>query len=237
MRLLALDTSTETLSVALRCGGETLSRTEQAGAAASERALPLIALLLAEAGITGASLDAIAFGEGPGSFTGLRIACGITQGLAEAWALPVVPVSSFLAAAESARAKHGPAAARVVVAFDARMQEVYLGAFEQVDGIWRALQAPQVVAPAQARLSCGVGLLGCGDGFARYPDLQAAMAGALQGIDAAIAPSAVAMIGLAAIELAAGRAVDPSRAHPNYLRDKVALTVAERRARREGTAA
>jgi tRNA threonylcarbamoyladenosine biosynthesis protein TsaB len=164
MRLLALDTSTETVSVALHCDGSTHLRSETAGSAASERVLPLIAALLAESGAAGSSVDAIAFGEGPGSFTGLRIACGIAQGLGEAWGVRLIAVSSLLAAAESVRMVHG--AVRVMVALDARMREVYFAAFEHTGDRWRCLQSAQAIRPEQVVVPPGGRLFACGDGFA-----------------------------------------------------------------------
>jgi tRNA threonylcarbamoyladenosine biosynthesis protein TsaB len=236
MRLLALDSSTGTLSVALHAEGRDYVRDEAAGLGSSERVLPSVRALLAQAAVEGASLDAIAFGEGPGSFTGLRIACGVAQGLAEAWRLRLVPVSSLLAAAELARMRHGAAASRVLVAFDARMSEVYLAAFEYVEDRWRCIEEPQVVRPELARLPRGDRLFGCGDGFSSYPVLRDRMAARLAGCDPAIFPSAEAIVRLAAGELKAGRTLDPAEARPNYLRDKVALTVAERRRQQPGTA-
>jgi len=232
MRLLALDTSTDIVSVALRWGERTCQRSELAGSSASARVLPLVAQVLAEAGADGTGLDAIAFGEGPGSFTGLRIACGVAQGLAEAWGVRLIPVSSLLAAAETARAARGPQAQRVLVALDARMNEVYVGIFEYGTGAWRCLQEPQVIRPEQVAGHGGDRLFGCGDGFARYPELALRLQAVLDGCEPSLAPSAAAMLALAAVELRAGRTIDPAGARPNYVRDKVALTVAERRARR-----
>jgi tRNA threonylcarbamoyladenosine biosynthesis protein TsaB len=237
MRLLALDTSTEILSVAVLCDGRIHSRAETAGSAASERVLPLITQLLDEAGVAGRSLDAIAFGEGPGSFTGLRIACAVAQGLGEAWGLRLVPVSSFMAAAESVLTTHGAVAARVVVAFDARMREIYLAALEHTENAWRFIHPAQVARPETVPLPSGPGLFGCGDGFARYPILKERMAADLVGCDAAIFPSAHAVATLAAEEVRRGRTLDPSKAHPTYLRDKVAFTAAELRRQADGRAA
>src|SRR5437660_10730805 len=137
MRFAAIETSTEWCSVALWADGEIAALERRAATRHSELALPMLERLLAAAGIGAGQLDAVAFGAGPGSFTGLRIACGVAQGLAFARGLPVIGISSLEAIAEES------GAARVVACVDARMSEVYYAALERKDGRWRETIAAQ----------------------------------------------------------------------------------------------
>jgi tRNA threonylcarbamoyladenosine biosynthesis protein TsaB len=228
MRILALDASTEICAVAL--GGEEgfEERAEIAGQRHSELLLPMIRLLLADAGTSLQALDGVAFGAGPGSFTGLRIACGIAQGLALGAALPLVGISTLAAMAEVARQRG--ACARVVAALDARMHEVYVAAYEY-DGVrWDERVAPAVVKPETAPLPPGAGWLGAGGAFAAYPALRLRLAGALADCDAGITPTASAIGTLALPRFAAREGVPARDAAPLYVRYRVALTTAERAA-------
>src|SRR5262249_23857565 len=152
-------------------------RVEQAGQRHSELLLPMVRELLAEEGIALADLDGFAFGAGPGSFTGLRIACGVAQGLALGPGKPVVGVPPLEAMAEAARLRYG--ATRVLAALDARMQEAYLAAYEHDGERWRAVFEPAAVKPAAAPLSSGSDWLAAGPGFAAYPELGARLERAL----------------------------------------------------------
>ena len=219
MKFAAFETSTELCSVALWIEGDILSLEERAGTRHGELVLPMLERLAAAAGITVAGLDAIAFGAGPGSFTGLRIACGVAQGFAFARGLPVVGVSSLEAMAEES------GAARVVACLDARMREVYYAAIEKSDGRWRELIPAQCVSPAAVTVPPGDGWIGCGNGFATYGSLGMAR------VMPDIHPSAVAVARLAAPRFAAGEGVDAALAMPVYVRDKVAFTVEERNSR------
>ena len=219
MRLAAFETSTEWCSVALWIDGEICAIEERAGNRHGELVLPMLERLAASAGSAIPALDAVAFGAGPGSFTGLRIACGVAQGIAFARGLPVVGISTLEAIAEES------GAARVVACLDARMHEVYYAALEKAAGRWREVIAAQCVAPAQAPLPPGTGWTGCGNGFAAYGDV---FRGRFSTMQAEIHPSAVAIARLAAPRLAAGEGVDAALAAPVYLRDKVALTSEER---------
>jgi tRNA threonylcarbamoyladenosine biosynthesis protein TsaB len=172
--------------------------------------------LLHGSGIGLDQLEAVAFGAGPGSFTGLRIACGIAQGLAFARGLPVLGVSTLEALAEETNAQ------RVVACIDARMREVYYAALEKRGGRWRETIPAQCVAPAAAPVPPGPGWVGCGSGFAVYGNLG------LERVLPEVHPTALAVAQLAAPRLAAGEGVDAALAAPLYLRDKVALTVKER---------
>ena len=212
MRFAAIDTSTEWCSVALSIGGELRALERRAGARHSELALPLLERLLAGAGMALAQLEAIAFGAGPGSFTGLRIACGLAQGLAFARGLPVIGVSTLEAMAEEC------GAARVVACLDARMSEVYYSALEKRPGGWREVIEVQCVAPAAAPRPAGEGWIGCGNGFSVYGNFG------LSQVFPDIHPGAAAIARLAAPRLAAGQGIDAALAAPLYVREKVAFT-------------
>jgi len=224
MRFAAFETSTEWCSVALWAGGEIAALEERAGNRHSELALPMLARLLAQCGISIGALDAVAFGAGPGSFTGLRIACGIAQGIAFARGLPVLGVSTLEAMAEES------GVARVVACLDARMHQVYYSCLAREAGNWRESIAAQCVAPASAPRPAGEGWIGCGNGFAIYGEaLRGALGAALAAVRPEARPSAVAVSRLAAPRLAAGEGGDAALAAPAYVRDKVALTADERR--------
>src|SRR2546422_5185410 len=144
MRFASIETSTEWCSVALWVDGEIAALERRAATRHSELALPMLERLLAAAGIGAGQLDAVAFGAGPGSFTGLRIACGIAQGLAFARGIPVLGISTLEALAEES------GAARVIACLDARMREVYYAALEKHDGAWKEVIPVQCVAPQAA---------------------------------------------------------------------------------------
>jgi len=225
MKLLAFDTSTQWLTIACLHGGRWIERDELAGQAHSQRLLPLIDEVLAEAEIGLADLDAIAFGAGPGSFTGVRIGCGVAQGLAFGAGIPLVPVSTLEAIAESAWQTHGWT--RVLACLDARMREVYAAAFRREGDRWIVEREPAVMPPDDVA-AIAHAVHGAGDGFAAYPHLASRLA--LAGVDASAIPRARAIAALAMHEVAAGRAVPASDALPLYVRHRVALTTAEREA-------
>ncbi|HEX6692227.1 MAG TPA: tRNA (adenosine(37)-N6)-threonylcarbamoyltransferase complex dimerization subunit type 1 TsaB, partial [Burkholderiales bacterium] len=162
MRFAAIETSTEWCSVALSLDGEIVGAERKAGNRHSELALPMLDKLFSSSNIDIGELDAIAFGAGPGSFTGLRIACGLAQGLALARGLPVLGVPTLEALAEEAGAP------RVVACLDARMGEVYYAALEKQAGRWREAVPLQCVAPDAAPPPPGDGWIGCGSGFAAF---------------------------------------------------------------------
>jgi tRNA threonylcarbamoyladenosine biosynthesis protein TsaB len=219
VKFAAFETSTEWCSVALWRDGELSAIEQRAANRHGELALPMLERLLAAAGLKAAHLEAIAFGAGPGSFTGLRIACGIAQGLAFARGLPVLGVSSLEAIAEECGAP------RVVACLDARMGEVYYSALEMRGTRWEEVVPAQCVAPAAAPRPPGEGWVGCGNGFAACGTMG------LRLVYPEIHPGAAAVARLAAPRLAANEGVDAARAAPIYLRDKVALTTEERRRR------
>jgi tRNA threonylcarbamoyladenosine biosynthesis protein TsaB len=228
MPILALDASTEVCAVAIGDGAHWVERAENAGQRHSELLLPMIRALLEEARLDLAGLDGIAFGAGPGSFTGLRIACGVAQGLALGAGLPVIGIATLEAMAETAR--RGKGWTRVVAALDARMREVYVAAYEH-DGVeWRAVLEPVVVPPLDAPLPPGRGWAGVGNGFGAYPSLRQRFAESLTDCDEKILPTAVAIGELALPRFAAGDGVPACDAAPFYVRQRVALTAAERAA-------
>ena len=218
MRIAAIETSGDWCSAALWLDGEIASIERRAGQRQFGMALPMLRRLLEERRLQAKDLDAVAFGAGPGSFTGLRIACGLAQGLAFAHGLPVAGVSSFEAIAEES------GAGRVVACLDARMHEVYYAALERRGDGWAEVVPGRCVAPGDARPPEGDGWIGCGSGLAAYPDfLQNTIMRAFPEVH----PTALAVARLAAPRLAAGKGVDASRAAPVYLRDKVARTMEE----------
>jgi tRNA threonylcarbamoyladenosine biosynthesis protein TsaB len=163
-------------------------------------------------------IDAVAFGAGPGAFTGLRIACALAQGLAFARGLPVIGISTLEALAQES------GAARVVACLDARMREVYYAALEKRAERWHEVIAAQCVAPQSAPRPPGEGWVGCGNGFEVYGEALKAKVSVMK---PAIHPTAVAVAQLAAPRLAAGEGVDAALAAPVYVRDKVAFTKEE----------
>ena len=237
MNLLAIETSSEWCSAAIWLDGRVLSREEQAGQRHSELILPMVDGLLREAALELAALDAVAFGAGPGSFTGLRVACGVTQGLAFAAGIPVAEVSTLLALAQASGAE------RVVSCLDARMGELYFAAFERApepgsERQWTTVHAPMLCAPASAPELDGGGWVGCGSGFAAHgAELGRRYVGRLSQTHAELHPHARDIAALAVEVVRLGLTVTAEEARPIYLRDRVALTVEERRALKASQAA
>lgn len=223
MKILALDTSTELCSVALWLDGEMLVREELAGQRHSELVLPMVQDVLAEAGLDLKVLDGIAFGEGPGSFTGLRIGCGVVQGLAFGADLPVAGVCTLLALAEAS------GASRAIACLDARMGEVYHAVYEKGESGWQALSAPGLSLPQDAPEVAGEGWTGCGNGFAAYGEaLRSRYAGKLGEVLPAVLPHAAEIARLGAVQFELGLGRDAAEAAPLYIRNKVALKTSER---------
>jgi tRNA threonylcarbamoyladenosine biosynthesis protein TsaB len=225
MWMLALDSSTAWCSVAVGDGRRWHVRDERAGSSHSERLLPMVSAVLAESGLSLGRLDGIAFGAGPGSFTGIRIGCGVAQGLAFGTDLPLVAVPTLEALAQEARRTHGWP--RVFACLDARMREVYAGLYEADGDSWRALTAPIAAKPAELSLPVPHDTVrGAGNGFDAYPMLAAQLG--LSGTDSGLRPTAQAIGELALPRLAAGEGVTAAAALPLYVRHRVALTTAER---------
>jgi tRNA threonylcarbamoyladenosine biosynthesis protein TsaB len=228
MRVLAIDTSTEALSIALCTERGTIERGLEMARGHAEQILPLIDAVLVEADVRLSQLDGIAAGVGPGTFTGVRISVAVAQGLAYGAGLPVVPVTSLEALAFPA-IEGG--AELVIACLDARMGEVYWGCFarDPAQGL-RALGSLQVSPASRVHLPDAGRYRGVGRGFTAYPEL-AALAGIVSDARSAAAlPNAADIARLGALRFAAGQGVDPAELKPEYVRDKVALTEAERRA-------
>jgi tRNA threonylcarbamoyladenosine biosynthesis protein TsaB len=221
LKLLAFDTSTETMSVAVsRPGaGPVLSCEAAGGPQASAGLIPAIQRLLAQAGLQLPELDAIAFGRGPGSFTGLRTACAVAQGLGFGAGVPVLALDTLLAMAEDAHARCG--LLQFVTVLDARMGEVYAAAYRREDSGWRTVSEPALLRPQDVRVPAGWAVAGNGIGL-----LEAATVG--EAVRVAAQPTAAALLRLAPAALAAAPVHPAEQALPLYLRDKVAQTTEER---------
>lgn len=229
MKLLAFDTSTETLSIAVStgAGAPVLEHTGAGGAQASAALIPAIQDLLARAGVALEELDAIAFGRGPGSFTGLRTAAAVAQGLGFGAGVPVLPVDTLLAVAEEAHAASG--ATQVVAMLDARMDEVYFALYERADDRWLTRQPPALGRPEDATVPPGWTV--AGNVLEPHGERLPAAAPRVFAL-----PTARALLRLAPAVLADGADHAADRALPLYIRDKVAQTTEERaadRARKE----
>lgn len=200
---------------------------DQVGQGHSERLIPMIRSVLARRGATLAGCSAIAFGAGPGSFTGLRIACAVAQGLALGAGLPLIPIDSLRALAEAAAHAHElPDGATVLAAQDARMGEVYFGVYRRAGADWTTVVAPSLARPEEiGREWRGPVDFGAGNAFRVFAD---SLALAPERSDSALVPDAQAMAILGLLDWRAGRALAADRAAPLYVRDRVALTVAER---------
>jgi tRNA threonylcarbamoyladenosine biosynthesis protein TsaB len=223
MNILAFDTSTDYCSAALWRDGACVERAVAAGQSHSSLLMQMVDEVLAESRLTLHSLDGLAYGEGPGSFTGLRIACAVAQGLAFSADLPVAGIGTLQA---MAAASDSP---RVICCLDARMQEVYHAAYELRDDLWHVVSAPRVCAPAAVPLIDGAGWTGCGSGFTAYGDvLRQRLGTGLSALRTDVYPHARDIARLAAPVFAAGRGLPAEQAAPVYVRDKVALKTAER---------
>ncbi|MHC2145382.1 tRNA (adenosine(37)-N6)-threonylcarbamoyltransferase complex dimerization subunit type 1 TsaB [Pseudomonas alkylphenolica] len=216
--LLALDTATEACSVALLHDGKVSSHYEVIPRLHAQKLLPMIQQLLADAGTTLAAVDAIAFGRGPGAFTGVRIAIGVVQGLAFALERPVLPVSNLAVLAQRALREQG--VNQVAAAIDARMDEVYWGCYHNVDGEMRLLGSEAVLPPERAVLPEGASgeWYGAGTGWGYAERIPVV----LSGQDASLLPHAQDLLSLATFAWQRGEAIAADQAQPVYLRDNVA---------------
>ncbi len=223
MKLLVIDTSTEWCSAALWLDGRVQARRVLAEQRHSSLLLPMVDELLRESAMSLRQLDGIGYGAGPGSFTGLRIACAVTQGLALGAGLPVAGVSTLQSIAEQTGAE------RVLAVLDARMAEVYWAAYQRDETGWRAVSEPQLALPESVEVPPGGDWIGAGNGFAALGEVLRPRLAALVRIDGTLMPDAAAMAPLAVRAFERGEGMDAALAAPIYLRDKVALTVDERR--------
>lgn len=227
MNLLALDTSTEFLSLALKLGDKTYTHYQAAGSASSQLVLPQIQVLLDSADIKLNDLDGIAFGAGPGAFTGVRIASGVAQGLGYGANLPVVGINTLTAVAEASGQD------KVIVCLDARMGEVYHAALIKQNGVWVEISETKVCKPQDAPTIEGDNWVGAGSGWMAYsekltqiytPNLNPILPNVLSDIT----PTAEAILRLAQPTFEAGQAKPAMEAMPIYVRNRVALTTLER---------
>jgi tRNA threonylcarbamoyladenosine biosynthesis protein TsaB len=252
---LALETSTDTLSLAVACGTQIWTHTSAGGALTSTHMIPQTLALLKEAGLALTDLKAVVFGRGPGAFTGLRTACSVAQGLAFGADLPVLPMDTLLAVAEEARAAHAATDAapvtRVLAVMDARMEQVYVAAYEftpnaadtavgveganPLNGTWRCVQAPELHSPEALHWpadwthdpaqTAGATFIAAGNAWPVYAGRWPTTLAVPQVM---ALPTAAALLRLAPSAWAAGAAVPPEEALPLYIRDKVAQTTDER---------
>lgn len=226
MRILALDTSTEYLSLALMLDGKVLSEDVHAGQTHSQLILPLIGQMLAEADVQLGELDGIAFGAGPGSFTGLRIGCGVAQGLAFGANLPVAGVSTLMALT------HSSGSDKVIACLDARMGEVYHAAYVKSGDAWQEVSPPGLYKPEEVPSLAGEGWIGAGSGWSAYRDiLNKVYMGLVSNTLPEAFPRATSIAALAVPLFKAGLGVPAAQAAPIYIRNKVALTMSERESR------
>ncbi len=243
---LALETSTDTLSLAVSRGTQTWTHTSAGGPLTSTHMIPQTLALFKEAGLALTDLQAVVFGRGPGAFTGLRTACSVAQGLAFGADLPVLPIDTLLAVAEesrlSAEAAGEAPVTRVLAVMDARMEQVYVAAYEftpsatkaatgdaeQMHGTWRCVQAPELQSPESLQWPTHWSQ----DSFIAAGNAWPVYAGrwptALTATQRMALPTAAALLRLAPAAWAAGQAVPPEEALPLYIRDKVAQTTDER---------
>lgn len=223
MKLLAFDTSTEFLSLAVQNAGEVFTYDVLAGQKHSHIILPQIQALLETAGLQLNDLQGIAFGAGPGSFTGVRIAAGVAQGLGFGANLPVVGVCTLQALAEAS------GASKVIACLDARMGEVYHAAYEQTAGTWQVILAPGLYKPHEVPAVSGNDWVGVGSGWQTYGEILSSIySHQLISTQPALLPTASAILKLAQPIFASGEAKPAHDAMPIYIRNRVALKTAER---------
>ncbi len=220
MKLLGIETSSSVGSIALRCGDETRVREIATPREQTEQLLPLIHELLAEAGVGLGALDGLAFGRGPGSFTGLRVAAAVAQGLALASSVPLLPVSSLLCLAQTAWRKER--VARSLVCVDARMGEIYWAEFAASGGVLGAEGDERLGAPGDLLVPAKRPWAAVGDGFASYRETLAERIAAAERVLPDLKPAAEDLFPQGALDLAAGRSVTPGEALPVYLREHTA---------------
>jgi tRNA threonylcarbamoyladenosine biosynthesis protein TsaB len=228
MRVLAIDTATEACSVALLSGDELIGRYQELGKSHAQLILGMVDAVLAEAEVSLSLLDGVAVSIGPGAFTGVRISVAVAQGLAFGADLRVVPVTTLEALAFQAMRR---GATRVLACLDARMGEVYWGCFSADPERGLTPAGALRVGPPDSVLPPVGAYRGIGRGFSAYPALAALPGVELHAKDSRALPNAREFALLGALRLAAGEGLDPADISPLYVRDKVALTEAERAAK------
>ena len=226
MHLLAFDTSTDTLFIAIQRGDQLWQHQAAGGANSSATLIPAIQDGLRALDLQLSDLQAIVFGRGPGSFTGLRPSCAVAQGLAMGAQLPLLPGDPLLAVAAEARMQHG--VTDVLAVLDERMSEVYHAGYRWTDGHWHATEALGLCAPQALQVPADRVVVG--NAQAAYPQQLAPAARHLHAL-----PAATALLRLAPALMAAGHTICAADALPLYIRDKVAKTTAEREAERQSS--
>lgn len=223
MNILALDTSTEHCSIALSLSGHIISKDILAGQRHSELLLPMLHELLAANNLTLSQFDGIAFGAGPGSFTGLRIACGVAQGLSYATNIPLIGVSTLEALAQKSRDN------KIIATLDARMGEIYHAAYINAGNHWKTVSKPTVCLPQNAPTLPGDNWVGCGSGFdVYYPELSHLYGEQLHDTQLGLYPHASEVAQIAVTKFANSPDILLMDAAPIYIRNKVALKESER---------
>jgi tRNA threonylcarbamoyladenosine biosynthesis protein TsaB len=220
MKILAIETATEACSAALDINDCCIQRFEIAPRQHTQLILPMIDELLQEADIQINQLDTIAFGQGPGAFTGVRIAIGVIQGLAFAHNLPVIPISTLAALAQHFAKEQD----QIASAIDARMQEIYWGLYKKDDsGLMQPIIEEEVCSPTDISIPAEGGWYGVGTGWKTYTkELQSRFSRNLVGVDSDILPTAADIITLAKAAYVEGKAISVDEARPVYLRNKIA---------------
>lgn len=226
MPILALDTSSDACSASVLTATHCFTEFELTPRAHTQLILPMIESVLKQAHLELADMDAIAFGRGPGAFTGVRIATGVAQGLALAANKPVLPISTLAALAQQAYQQQQ--ASKVLVALDARMGEVYWGVFTVIDGQVQLQGEEQVLIPSAIELPDANDYVAVGSGWAAYPALAERAASVIHATYTDWLPSAEFIAHLAWQDYLAGKAIPPEQAQPIYLRNKIAQTTQER---------
>ena len=223
LKILAFDTSSNYCSAALLVDGEILSQSILAEQRHSELLLPILQELLAKNGLALVQLDGIAFGAGPGSFTGLRIACGVAQGLAFGSNLPVIGISTLEALAQQTGGNS------VITAIDAHLGEIYHAAYTKSSDSWESASTPTLCLPRYAPLILGNDWVGCGSAFNKYYDvLKNRYENVISRFEGSFVPQAREIAQLAELGFKKGLGVDPANIAPIYIRNKIALKESER---------
>ena len=220
-KILALDTSTDACSVALEIDGSRSELFKVIPRRHTHELLPMVEEILGEAGLSVSQLDAIAFGRGPGSFAGIRIATGVAQGLAYAADLPVVPVSSLAALAQGYYRETQDCESLIITAFDARMNEVYWGGYKIIEGRAVLEIAEVVSAPSQLIIGKGIDCVAVGSGFNYHEQMPSEVVAGFSQLDTQVYPHALDIVNIASGQYALGHTVQAEDAQPVYLRNQV----------------
>ena len=220
MKVLAIETSTTACSLGLRIDGETVEQTTQLGRNHSREILPLISGLLAETAIDLRALDLIVYGKGPGSFTGLRIALGVVQGLAYGVGIPVVGISTLACCAQGRYRMFGDE--QIVVAQTARLTEVFFGAYEAKQGFVKPVLADTIFEAAQVPELAAGGWVGIGSAWQLRETMEAALCVKMADVQLEVFPLAHDLLDLGILGYESGDAINPMLASPEYIREQVA---------------